>query len=328
MKAKGLMCHELGAIENLSLADYDIPVPHEGEILIQVAMAAVNFPDLLIVQGLYQARPELPFVVGSEMAGIVQEVGEQVPGIQVGDRIAGYARTGAFGTHAIIRAQDALLLPADVTMQQAAAFTVTYGTSYHALVDRAQLQAGERVVVLGAAGGVGLAAVEIAAMLGAEVIACASTSEKLELTKKYGATHTINYTEEDLAPQLKEILGRRGADIIYDPVGGDYSEIAFRRLAYGGRHLVIGFTAGKIPNLPMNLPLLKSAALMGAFWGAFCSQFPEQAKQNHEQILSWIADQKLNPMVSKVFPLSEGVAALNWVGDRKALGKILIKMPS
>jgi len=325
MKGKGLVCHKLGSLADLAVQEIEVGAPAEGEVVVNVAAAAVNFPDLLIVKGLYQARPELPFVVGSEMAGIVAQVGAGVTHLQVGDRVAGYGRVGAFGSIMTLLAKNVLPIPEAVSLEQAAAYTIAYGTSYHALVDRARIKEGERVLVLGAAGGVGLAAVEIANMMGAEVTACASTAEKLALATEYGATHTINYQEQNLSDRIKEIHGRRGVDVIYDPVGGDFSEQVFRRLGFGGRHLVVGFAAGAIPKLPFNLPLLKSASLMGVFWGAFCEQFPEQARNNHVHILKLIGEGKLNPKISKVFPLEKGIEAMQWVADRKVLGKILIR---
>ncbi|MBX2817679.1 MAG: NADPH:quinone oxidoreductase family protein [Saprospiraceae bacterium] len=326
MKAKGLICSRVGSLEDLEISSLEIPEPSSGELAVEVRYGSVNFPDVLMVKGLYQQRPPLPYAVGAELSGVVTKVGPGVSDFAPGDRIASYAMTGGFSERTIVQAERAIKLPDAIGDAEAAAFLVTYGTSYHALMDRAAIQPGEHLVVLGAAGGVGLAAVELGVLAGAKVIACASTSEKLALCEAYGAEQLINYQEEDLSAALKNLLGRKGADVVYDPVGGDYSEAAFRRLGYGGRHLVIGFTAGNIPKLPLNLPLLKSASLVGAYWGSFCMHYPAQASRNHQQLAQWIASKKLKPHIGKVFSLDESREALRWVDERKALGKILVKV--
>ncbi len=306
------------AIEVRELPD---PTPKKGQVRIRVAAAGVNFPDLLMSRGLYQLRPPLPFAPGGEVAGEIDAVGEGVTGFAEGDRVLALNFFGGFATHVCVSQAQLLAVPEGMSLEVAGSFAFTYGTSYHGLVDRGRLAAGERLLVLGAAGGVGLAAVEIGAALGAEVVAAASTAEKLALTAEHGAAHGINYREADLKKAAKA-LG--GVDVVYDPVGGDYAEPAFRALRPGGRHLVIGFAAGSIPKLALNLPLLKEAALVGVAWGAWAMRHPDRHVANLEAIFRLHAEGKLKPHVSKSYGLDEVPDALRAMDTRAVLGKVII----
>jgi NADPH2:quinone reductase len=276
------------------------------------------------VQGKYQVKPPLPFTPGNEFAGVVRAVGEGVSKLAVGDRVIGFTPTGAFAQQAIAPAAVLMPMPPGMDFDTAAAITLTYGTSHHAVVDRGQLKAGETMLVLGAAGGVGLAAIEIGKALGARVIAAASNAEKLEVCRQHGADVLIDYTKEDLREALKAATGGKGPDVIYDPVGGPYSEPALRSIAYRGRHLVIGFAAGDIPKLPWNLMLLKSASVVGVFWGDFARREPQKNLAAMREMLGWMAEGKLKPLVSKRYPLAETAQALNDMAERKVTGKVVI----
>ncbi|MEL6945466.1 MAG: NADPH:quinone oxidoreductase family protein [Bacteroidota bacterium] len=268
--------------------------------------------------------PALPFVPGAEFSGVVQAMGEKVKHLKVGMRVGGFNLTGAFAEQTAVPALQCLPLPNGVSYEQAASYLMTYGTSYHALKDRANLKAGETVLVIGAAGGVGIACVQLAKLMGAKVIAVASTQEKLDFCKAHGADHLINYKTEDLKAALKALPD--GIDVVCDPVGGASSEIALRRLNYNGRFLVIGFTAGDIPKIPLNLPLLKSCQIVGVFWGKFLQTFPREATQNHLQILQWIAEEKIEIPIQKTFALDQAKDALQWIAERKVIGKIVLGM--
>jgi NADPH2:quinone reductase len=324
---RAVLCTEYGSFENLKVSEVEDPVVGPGQALIEVRAASLNFPDLLVIQGRYQYKPEPPFIPGAEAAGVVAALGEGVETLDVGQKVATVGVAGGFAEFRLVDAQTVIPLPPETDLQLAAATTMTFGTTYHALVQRAELAAGENLLVLGAAGGVGSAAVELGKAMGANVIAAASTDEKLAFCKKIGADHTINYTTEDLRTRVKELTGGRGADVIYDPVGGGLTESAFRAIAWNGRHLVLGFAAGEIPNLPMNLPLLKGASVVGVFWGSFTARDPRLAASNLEAISSMIAGGEIRPRVTEVFALDEIVDAYALLSDRKAMGKIVLQMP-
>jgi len=293
-------------------------------VLIDVAAAGVNFPDVLIVQGKYQFKAPLPFAPGCELAGTVRAVGEDVTHVKPGDRVLAIVQHGAFAQQVSAQAARVMPLPPGVDLERAAAMMFTYGTSYHALKDRAQLSKGETLLVLGAAGGVGLAAVELGKLLGARVIAAASTPEKLETCKNEGADLTIDYTSEDLKERTKALTGGAGADVIYDPVGGRYSEAALRATAWQGRHLVVGFAAGEIPKIPLNLTLLKGASIVGVFWGQFTMREPARARAQFTQLLEWVRDGRLTPYVYATPPLAEAARAIRALAERKVQGKIVL----
>ncbi|MEM9194787.1 MAG: NADPH:quinone oxidoreductase family protein [Myxococcota bacterium] len=307
----------------MTLVELPDPEPGKGQVVIAVESAGVNFPDILMSRGLYQMSPPLPVAPGGEVAGTVVAVGPGVKNVAEGDRVMALTGFGGFATHIVLGADRCVPVPDAVDLEVAGAFAFTYATSYHALKDRAGLKKGDKLLVLGAAGGVGLSAVEIGAHLGAEVIAAASNAEKLALTKEYGASHGINYAEEDLKKRAKA-LGGGAVDVVYDPVGGDLSEPALRTLGYGGRHLVIGFAAGTIPKIPLNLPLLKQCAIVGVAWGSWAMAHPEQHKQNLWELLGLLAEGKLRPHISERYSLDEAVSALRDMEQRKVLGKVTI----
>ena len=288
-----------------------------------IAAASLNFPDLLVVEGKYQFRPELPFVPGSEFAGVVDALGEGVRHLKIGDPVA-CAGHGGFGTHALVEARQAVPLPAGMDLREAAAFFFTYGTSLHALMDRAALKAGETVLVLGAAGGVGSAAVQIAKAAGARVIAAASTPEKLDFCRRLGADDAIDYAKEDLRAALKALTGGRGPDVVYDPVGGTLAEPAFRSIGWRGRYLVVGFAGGTIPALPWNLALLKGASVVGVFWGDFLKREPRAAAADVAQLLAWYAEGKVRPAIDAVLPMSQVREAYARMGSRQVMGKVVL----
>lgn len=322
---RAVLCSAWGPPEALRVQTLPDLTPKAGEVLIDVKAAGVNFPDVLIVQGKYQMKPELPFTPGSELAGIVAGVGEGVKHLQRGDHVIAFVGIGAFATQAVAPAKTVMPMPPGLNFDTAAAFTLTYGTSYHALVDRAGLRAGETLLVLGAGGGVGLAAVEIGAALGARVIAAASGEEKLRVCREHGAGETINYTEEDLRARLRALTNGNGPDVIYDPVGGAYTESAFRAIAWGGRHLVVGFANGEIPKLPLNLALLRGAALLGVFWGEFAARDPKKNAANLAQVLAWMGEGKVRPHVSARYALADTPQALKDLEGRRVTGKIVIQ---
>jgi NADPH:quinone reductase len=296
-----------------------------------VKAASLNFPDLLIVQNKYQHKPPLPFVPGSEYAGIVAAVGEGVTSLQVGQPVACLAGTGGFGTHTIAPAERCVPLPPGFPFVDAAAFIMTYGTSYHALVDRAELKAGETVLVLGAAGGVGTAAIQIAKAVGARVIAAASNDDKCELCRSVGADAVINYTQHAVPnafrDQVKTLTAGKGPEVIYDPVGGEFAEPAFRSIAWRGRYCVIGFAAGPIPNLPLNLPLLKGASVVGVFWGELARREPKTAAATLQELSRWYAQGRIKPVIDRQMPMAELKAAYAHMGSRAVKGKLVLVNP-
>lgn len=321
---RSLRCHAFGGPDTLTLDEIDPPAPNRGEVRLKILASGVNFPDLLVIQGKYQLRPPFPFAPGSEVAGEVEAVGEGVEGWSVGDRAVATIPWGGFA-EAVCAPVDALVpMPDGMTPHVAAGFLLTYATSQHALVDRGQLQAGETLLVLGAAGGVGLAAVQIGKALGARVIAAASTPEKLETCRGHGADEVIDYSSEDLKARVKALTGGAGADVVYDPVGGDYAEPALRATAWAGRYLVVGFAAGEIPKIPLNLTLLKGCAIVGVFWGAFAARHPDRHRAHVEQLVAWAAEGRIQPHVSKVYGLAEAPQALVDLAERRVQGKVVI----
>ncbi|WP_312957029.1 NADPH:quinone oxidoreductase family protein [Stutzerimonas nitrititolerans] len=324
---KAVLCKAFGPAENLVVEDLDSPQIKKGEVLLDVHAAGVNFPDTLIIEGKYQFKPPFPFSPGGEAAGVVAAVGEKISHLKVGERVMALTGWGSFAEQVAVSGQNVLPIPAEMDFTTAAAFSMTYGTSMHALKQRANLQPGETLLVLGASGGVGLAAVEIGKAMGARVIAAASTNEKLEIARKAGADELINYSEASLRERLKELTDGQGVDVIYDPVGGKLFEEAFRSIAWNGRMLVVGFAAGgEIPALPANLPLLKGASLIGVFWGAFAQRQPQDNAANFKQLFAWYAKGKLKPLVSQTFALEQAAEAIDTLGQRKAVGKLVVKV--
>lgn len=320
---KAVLCVEHGPPEKLVVKDVPMPEPGHGQVRVKVHAAGLNFPDVLIIQNLYQFKPPLPFSPGGEAAGVIDAVGDGVTDLRVGDRVVAMTGNGCFAEEVIANRRQVVPISREMPFDIAAGFTMTYGTSHHALKQRAQLKAGETLLVLGASGGVGLAAVELGKLMGAKVIAAASTEEKLALTREYGADETINYATEDLKARLKE-LAPKGVDVVYDPVGDKYAEPAFRAIAWNGRYLVVGFAGGGIPSLPLNLPLIKGASIVGVFWGAFTQAEPQVHAANMAELLDWFRAGKLKPHVSKHFTLDQGPEAIRWMMDRKATGKVVL----
>jgi len=314
---------ELGAPEMLSFDELDAPVLGQGQVLIEMHAAGVNFPDGLIVAGTYQTRPELPFVPGSEVAGVVTAVGEGVTGLAVGARVLAFTGMGGYAEQVVVAAEMTFPIPDAMTFVDAAGFPVAYGTSFHSLVDRADLRAGETLLVLGASGGVGLTAVEIGKALGARVIAAASSEEKRRLCLDRGADEVIDYSGQELRDQLAR-LAPGGIDVVYDPVGGDHAETAVRALAWGGRYLTVGYASGAIPKVGMNRLLVCGGSLLGVLWGAWARRNPSKNAQNMTRLFGWYVEGRLRPHVNEVHPLSDAPTALNAVMDRRALGKVIL----
>ena len=318
------LCENPVGVEALNWKELPTPIPGKGQVLIQIQAASLNFPDLLIVQNKYQMKPELPFVPGSEYAGQIEAVGEGVTHLQVGQTVACLSGTGGFGTHTLAPAKLCMPLPDGFSAIDGAAFIMTYATSHHALVDRAALKAGETVLVLGAAGGVGTAAIQIAKAMGAKVIAAASTDEKCALCTTLGADATINYSTKNLRDALKTLTEGKGPDVIYDPVGGDLAEPAFRSIAWRGRYLVVGFAGGPIPALPLNLPLLKGASLVGVFWGDFARREPQANTAMMGELAQWYGQGKIKPVIDRTLPMNELKAAYTLMGSRSVKGKLVM----
>ncbi len=325
---QGWLCENPVGVDALQWKEMPTPAPQAGQVLVRIEAASLNFPDLLIVQNKYQMKPPLPFVPGSEYAGIVEAVGEGVKHLKVGQRVACLSGTGGFATHTLAPAALCMPLPEGFPAVDAAAFIMIYATSYHALIDRAQLKAGETVLVLGAAGGVGTAAIQIAKAAGARVIAAASNAEKCALCKQLGADETIDYSvhqpQGGLRDAIKAATGGQGPDVIYDPVGGDFAEPAFRSIAWRGRYLVVGFASGPIPSLPLNLPLLKGASVVGVFWGDFAKREPQANTQMMQALAGWYAQGKVKPVIDRTMPMSELKAAYARMGSRAVMGKLVM----
>ncbi|MEN3291663.1 MAG: NADPH:quinone reductase [Burkholderiales bacterium] len=322
---KAILCKAWGAPDTLVVEELPEVHPGPGQVSIDVHAAGVNFPDVLIIQNKYQVKPELPFTPGSELAGVVRETGEGVTHVKPGDKVMAFVSQGAFAQQIVASAHMVMPMPPELDFDTAAAVTLTYGTSHHAVVDRAQLKAGETMLVLGAAGGVGLAAIEIGKALGARVIAAASTDEKLEVCKAHGADATINYSTQDLREAIKAATDGKGPNVIYDPVGGAYAEPAFRSIAWRGRYLVVGFANGEIPKLPLNLALLKGASLVGVFWGEFARREPKANAAAMRELMGWMAEGKIKPHISGRYALAETAQALNDMAARKVTGKVVIQ---
>ena len=318
------LCENPIGVDALTWKSLPTPEPKAGEVRIRIEAASLNFPDLLIVQNKYQMKPPLPFVPGSEYAGVIEAVGEGVMHLQVGQAVACLSGTGGFGTHTLAPAKLCMPLPAGFGPVDAAAFIMTYATSHHALLDRGQLKAGETVLVLGAAGGVGTAAIQIAKASGARVIAAASTQEKCDLCAAQGADATINYNKDNFRERLKELTEGKGPDVIYDPVGGDYAEPAFRSIAWRGRYLVVGFAAGPIPALPWNLALLKGASIVGVFWGDFSRRESAANAAMMQELAKWYGQGKIKPVIHKTMPMAELKQAYAEMGSRGVMGKLVM----
>jgi len=321
---KAILCKQFGPPDSLVFEEVASPRAGPGEVVVSVKAASVNFPDVLIIQNKYQFKPPLPFSPGSELAGVVKEAGEGVSAFRPGDKVIAFTTYGAFAEEVKTEAARLLPLPQGMDFASGAAFLLTYGTSDHALRDRAALKAGETLLVLGAAGGVGLAAVEIGRALGARVIACASSDDKLAVCREHGADATINYAGEDLRERIKVLTDGRGVDVVYDAVGGPYTEPAFRSIAWRGRLLVVGFAAGEIPKLPLNLPLLKGASIVGVFWGDFARREPRQFGESVRQLGAWYREGKLRPHVSQTMPLARAAEALKLMAARQVKGKLVL----
>ena len=325
---KAVLCKAFGPPESLVVEEAPSPIAGPGEVVISVKAAGVNFPDVLIIQNKYQVKPALPFSPGSEVAGIVKSVGEGVTRFKPGDAVLAFTTYGGFAEEVKTDGARLLPIPPGMSFTSAAAFGLTYATSDHALRDRGELKAGETLLVLGAAGGVGLAAIEIGKALGARVIACASTDDKLAVCREHGADATINYATDDLRERIKVLTDGRGADVIYDPVGGAYTEPALRSIAWRGRLLVVGFAAGDIPRIPLNLTLLKGCSIVGVYWGEFTRREPARFADEMRQLGDWYAAGKLQPHVSETFPLERAPEALTLMAERKVKGKVVIISPS
>jgi len=322
---KAVLCKQYGPPESLVLEELPSPQAGAGEVVVSVKAASLNFPDVLIIQNKYQFKPPLPFSPGSELAGIVKQAGPGVTAFKPGDRVMAFTTYGAFAEEVKVEAARLLPMPRGMEFDAAAAFLLAYGTSDHALSDRAALQPGETLLVLGAGGGVGLAAVEIGKAIGARVIACASSEEKLAVCRQHGADGTIDYARQDLREGIKALTAGRGVDVVYDAVGGAYTEPAFRSIAWRGRHLVVGFAAGEIPKLPLNLPLLKGASVVGVFWGDFVRREPAQFAATLRRLGRWYEQGRLHPHVSRTFPLGEAPEALKLMAARQVTGKVVLR---
>jgi len=323
---KAILCSRLGGPDDLEFKDIPDPTPGPGEAVVRVKAAALNFFDTLIIAGKYQLKPTLPFSPAAEFSGVVETIGDGVTMVKPGDRVVASMGYGAAREKVLIRADKLVKLPDNLDFERAAGLIITYGTTLHALKDRAKLQPGETLAVLGASGGVGIAAVELGKLMGARVIACASADNKLAFTREHGADETINYAKEDVKEGLRRVTGGNGPNVIYDPVGGSYAESALRAIAWQGRFLVVGFAAGEIPKLPLNLVLLKGCDVLGVFWGAFTERDPAGHRANIAQLMQWCADGKLSAHIHASYPLEKTADALKVLAERKAMGKVILTM--
>ena len=321
---KAVRCTRYGPPESLVVENIPAPTAQAGEVVVQVKAAGVNFPDSLIIQNRYQLKPPLPFTPGGELAGVVARVGEGVTRFQPGQQVIGFTGWGAFAEEAAVPEDRLIPMPEGMPFEVAGSLLVTYGTCYHALADRARLAAGETVLVLGAAGGIGMAAVEIAHALGARVIAAASSEEKLRTCRAHGADETIDYEKEDLRERLKTLTGGRGVDVVCDPVGGSFAEPALRSVGWRGRYLVLGFAAGEIPKIALNLPLLKGSSIVGVFWGEFMQREPAAGKRQLQELVGLYQAGKIKALVSRRYSLEQTQDALNAIAARKVQGKVVI----
>ncbi len=321
------LCENPIGVDALVWKELATPEPQAGEVRVAIKAASLNFPDILIVQNKYQMKPPLPFVPGSEYAGVIEAVGAGVTHLKVGDPVAAFGGTGGFGTHAIVKAALAMPLPAGFPFDDASAFVLTYATTHHALLDRAALKAGETVLVLGAAGGVGTAAIQIAKAVGARVIAAASSDAKCELCKSLGADATINYSSGNIRDAIKALTDGKGPDVVYDPVGGDLAEPVFRSIAWRGRYLVVGFAQGGIPALPWNLALLKGASIVGVFWGEFARREPKANAAALAELAQWYAQGKVKPVIDQRLPMNRLLDAFGIMASRQVRGKLVMTNP-
>ena len=324
---RALLCKEYGMADKLELVtDHPEPTAEAGQVVIDIKAAGLNFPDVLIIQGKYQFQPEMPFSPGGECAGVVLSVGEGVERYKPGDKVIAMTGSGCFRDQIAVDQNAVMPMPEGLDFKQAAGVAMTYFTSYHALKQRAHLREGETLLVLGAAGGVGSTAVELGKLMGAKVIAAASSEEKLAMCRELGADETINYSEQDLKTAIKELTGGKGVDVVYDPVGGDYAEPALRGMAWNGRYLVIGFASGPIPEIPLNLALLKGCSIVGVFWGRFIGEEPAVHLQNIKELWGLFAEGKLKPVINDVFPLEQYEEAYDVMIGRRARGKVILTM--
>ena len=331
---RAILCKDYGPPESLVLEDIESPTAGENDVVIKVHNAAVNYPDVLVIQNLYQIKPPLPFSPGGEVSGEVIALGDKVDTLQIGDRVMAVIGTGGFREEIAIPAALCMPIPNSLDFKLAAAMGLTYGTSYHALKDRARIQAGETLFIMGASGGVGLAAVELGKSMGARVIAAASSEEKLQVCRDHGADDTLLYKTGGLSPdeqkafseEVKNLTNGKGVDVVYDAIGGDYAEPAVRAMAWGGRYLVVGFVAGYIPKIPLNLTLLKGTSLVGVFWGRFNAEQPKDARQNIIDLLRMLQEGKIKPHISGVYPLEDAAKALTQMAERKVTGKLVIDL--
>ncbi|MFL2699762.1 MAG: NADPH:quinone oxidoreductase family protein [Gammaproteobacteria bacterium] len=331
---KALQCVELGGPDKLEIKDVDTPSAIPGHVVIDVKSGSINFPDVLMIQGLYQFQPPLPFTPGGEAAGVISEVGEGVTNFKEGDKVFSMTGLGAFAEKTLVPEASCTLIPDSMDYDTAAALSMTYGTSLYALKQRANLQAGETLLVLGASGGVGLSAIELGKAMGAKVIAAASTQDKVDMCMSHGADEGFIYPsgtldrdqQKELSNKIKELTGGMGANVVYDPVGDSYSEPCLRATAWEGRYLVIGFAAGQIPKIPLNITLLKGCQIVGVFWGAWVGQFPDENKKNFDELFKLHAEGKINPEVSQTYSLDNAADAFTHLANRKAKGKVIINM--
>ena len=323
---RALICNELGSTDQLVIEEWPDPVAGPGEVLVKLHAAGINFPDILVIKGLYQVKIEPPFIPGNEAAGIIAAVGDGVRHYQVGDRVMIMPEGAAFAELCAVPVERVIPMPESLDFEQAAGFTITYATSYHALKQSANIKAGDTVLVLGAAGGVGITAVEIAKAMGARVIAAASSDEKLEFARAAGADETINYSTDSLRDQCKALTGGKGVDVVYDPVGGKLAQQALRALAWHGRYLVIGFACGDIPDFPANIALLKEASIIGVWWGTWAARHPADSAQNMQELAVMLAKGELSPRVTESYPLEQFAAAFDLLSNRKAKGKVILNL--
>ena len=321
---KAVLCKSWGPPDTLVVEEMPSPRPGKGQVAVSVKACGVNFPDVLIIQNKYQLKPELPFTPGSEIAGVVKQPGEGVHGYMPGDPVMALIGLGGFAEEVVVDESRLVPIPAGIDFEVAASFGVVHATAYHALKDRAAIKRGESLLVLGAAGGVGLAAVEVGKLMGAWVIACASSDEKLETCKRHGAETVINYEREDLRETLKKLTGGDGVDVVFDPVGGKYAEPAVRGMAWKGRYLVVGFAAGEIPRIPLNIVLLRGCSIVGVYWGDFARRETEVHSANFRELTAWLRAKKIKPLVGATYPLERAADALNDVMNRRALGKVVL----
>lgn len=321
---KAIVCHHFSDVSDLAYEDTDVPTAGAAEVLIDVAAAGVNFPDSLLVQGLYQLKPDLPFIPGTEVAGVISEVGEGVQHLKVGMRVLGICRLGGYAEKVVIPANQVMPIPDSIPMEEAAGLVTAHATAHHALKQRAAIQAGETLLVTGAAGGTGLAAVQIGKEMGATVIAACSTDEKCEIARQNGAELTINYTTHDLKDTIKSMTNNKGVDVVYECVGGDTFHACSRSMAWAGRLLVIGFAGGEIPKFPVNLALVKGYSVVGVFWGSFTAHQPQDFMANMKELITWYAQGKVKVHVDEVFPLHDAVAAIDKVTSRQVKGKVVL----